>query len=119
MKAPEVSNKMRLYFFGILITLGGMVFGMSIALFNSFFDYFIKGCFPDFLSSKYDSIKTNLNFFYSIGFIPCTLVSGWFLERFGRKTLIVGLGIINIFVWGCEAIPNIPLLYVLRAISGI
>lgn len=118
MKAPELTHKAKAYIFGVLIAIGGFVFGMSISLFNTFFDYFILGFDETIKSSKYDSIKTNLNFFYSLSFILSTCVSGWFLERFGRRALIISVGVINIILFGVEAIPCLPVLYAARFLSG-
>ena len=118
MKAPEVLSKTKVYFFGILICLGGLVFGITISMFNNFFHYYIDGAAPHTLSSEYESIKTNLNLYYSLGFIPSALGSGWLIERVGRRWLILGLGLVNIIVCLLQYFPNFGIFYALRFFSG-
>ena len=111
-------RKFNIFLFGVTISLGGLIFGMSISLFNNFFEYYMRGNFSDVYISQYDSIKSRINLFFSLGFLPCTLLTGLVFQKFGRRGMLWANGLISIIATSLLIIPNIYLVYALRFITG-
>ena len=118
MAEAKVKSRLQVSLFGLTICLGGICFGQSISLFNTFFDIFMRGCYPSTPPSQYITIKSNLNVFYSLGFILCMAVSGYLFQYLGRKKFLIIVCTMNVIICGLEPYPNLYLLYVLRFLSG-
>ena len=88
MEIKKVSYERKAYIYGIIMALGGLIFGFCIGLFNNFFVYFMKGKFNNkYSSSDYDNIKSLFNTTFNVGGFVCTLTATILLKNFGRKSL--------------------------------
>ena len=108
----------RIHLFGVTTSFAGLVFGFSLTLFNSFFNVYMEKVFPEIGKEKWDGFKSNLNTTFAFGGILCTLGSSYVMHLFGRRTINLGLGILNLLASMMLLIPHKGAVLVARFISG-
>ena len=118
MSDKKVSYPWKAYLFGFIMTTSGIIFGFCIGQFNTFFEYLMKGKYPTYHASQYDSIKSILNTVFNGGGFLCTLTSTVFVNNFGRRTLFLGFGTMMIVFSFIQIYMPLIGLYIVRAILG-
>ena len=118
MKDLEIKSKFKVYLMGISVALTGFCFGQSICIFNTFFNFYVEGCFPNTSPMMYDEIKSKINLFMSIGMLCSTLVIAKLFEWLPRRVffaVILSLFALSSFL---SAVPSLIVLYICRFVQG-
>ena len=114
----EIKSRFKVYLMGISVALTGFCFGQSICIFNTFFKFYMEGCFPNTSLMLFDEIKAKINLFMSIGMICSTLTISKLFEWLPRRVffaIILSLFALSSFL---SAVPNLIVLYICRFVEG-
>ena len=118
MTEKYVSYPWKAYLFGLIMNSSGIIFGFSIGQFNTFFEYLMKGRYPDIPTTDYDNIQSILNSVFNLGGLMCSFTSTAFLNNFERRHLFIGFGIMMIFFSLIQSILPLIGLYIVRCFLG-
>ena len=113
-----LKSPLSMIIYGITLSVGGMYYGISVALFNNFAEQFFKKVFNITDPSELKKIESDLAFYFFLGCFLCALFASFLYENIGRLYtyyFIIFLEILNSFLLIFE---NLDLIIYSRIIAG-